>query len=195
MNSEARIHLRIVTAAICLAGLVVVYHWAADRFRPPPVVTISQQQATTAKGIQESAEKAGVPMNRPHAEDTAAAIERAATREPDRIEVVKGKNVQARAEEIRKKTGGDMVAITDPKQPDKSPTVKPEETAQLNVYSIRAYPRQFQQVGWSPGEVIASQNWRIGKTKSTVWYVGVYGRADLEQTNRSRVGVLVTRMK
>ena len=36
MNSEFKIHARILTIALCVVAVVMAYHWAADKFRAPP---------------------------------------------------------------------------------------------------------------------------------------------------------------
>jgi hypothetical protein len=37
MNNEFKIHARILTIALCVVAVVLAFHWAADKFRAPPV--------------------------------------------------------------------------------------------------------------------------------------------------------------
>ena len=124
----------------------------------------------------------------------ASAVERSAAKPPDQIIRTTGSDWEAMTEKLRKQSGADFTMVTEPKRPNQKPAPQPEEPVNLNVYNVKAYPKEFQQIGIAQDAVMASANWRIGKTKTKSWYVGVWGMAELKQPERSKIGVVLTRM-
>jgi len=194
MSSEVKIHARILTVTLCVVAVVMAYHWAADKFRAPPVVAVTQQSAQTVQGVQQAAVAAKVPLSSYQAAELAQAVERSATKPPDQIVQTTGSAWEKMAEKIRKQSGADMVMVTDPKRPNEKPAPKKDEPVNLNVYNIKAYPKDFQQVGFGPDAVLASANWQIAKTKTKRWYLGAWGVADLKKPEQSKIGIMLTRM-
>ena len=194
MKNELKVYGRIIVTVLCLASLVVVYHWAADKWRAPPVVPITQQQAQTVPGVLQAAQQAHAPISQYQAVQVAQAVQQSARKKPDQVVSTTGSEWERVTEQLRKKGGSDFSIVTDPKRPNEKPAVKPNEPVNLNVYNVKAYPKTFDQIGWAPGEVMAAKSWQIVKTKTKSWYMGVYGRADLNHQDRSCVGIMVTRM-
>lgn len=196
MKDEARIVLRIVLMTLAVAGIIVVYHWAAEKFRAPPIVTTTQHAAATAVGVQAAAVMAKAPLQgQLHAEDIARAVLAASKRNPDSRIQTNGAEWEKAAEGKRIETKSDFVMITDPKRPADRPIVKASDQVTLNAYYIKAYPNNFQQIGYAPpATVMASASWKIGKSKTKEWYVGVWGSVDFKHPEQGKIGVVFTRM-
>jgi hypothetical protein len=195
MKTELKFYGRILVAVLAIAALVVIYHWAADKFRVPPVIATTQQAAQTVQGVQQAAQEAKVPLNTAQAATIAQAVQQSAGKQPDKIVPSTGSAWEAMTEKIRKESGADFAMVTDPKRPNEKPAPKPTEPVNLNVYNIKAFPNHFEQVGYGPpSTVIASANWKIAKTKTKEWYVGAWGMADWKRPEQSRVGIIFTRM-
>ena len=196
MKEELRIALRIVLVAIVIAGIIVVYHWAADKFRAPTIIATTQQAATTPSGVQAAASTAKVPLQgRTHAENISKAVMAATEREPDEKIATTGSEWEKVAEKIRARKKADFVMVTDPARPTEKPAPKKEDAVTLNAYYVKAYPNNFQQIGFAPpATAMASASWKIGKTKTKEWYVGAWGMADFKRPEQSRIGVVFTRM-
>jgi len=195
MKTELKMYGRILVVVLAIAALVVIYHWAADKFRAPPVITTSQQTAQTVQGVRQAAQQAKVPLSTTQAATIAQTVQQSTGKQPDKIVLTTGSAWEAMAEKIRKESGADFSMVTDPKKPNEKPAVKKDELVNLNVYNIKAFPNHFEQVGYGPpSTIIASANWKIAKTKTKEWYVGAWGMADWKQPEQSRVGIVFTRM-
>lgn len=195
MKTELKIYARILVAVLAIALLVVIYHWAADKFRAPPVIATTQQTAQTPQGVQTAAQQAKVPVSMAQAAMIAQSVQQSAGKPPDYSVPTSGSAWESMAEKIRKKDGADFSMVTDPKRPNEKPAPKPTEPVNLNVYNIKAFPNHFEQIGWGPpSTIVASVNWKVAKTKTKQWYVGAWGMADWKRTEQSRVGIMFTRM-
>ena len=184
---------RLLLICISIAALVIFYCLAYDK--PAPSVTMtSQQAAQTPQGVQQAAAAAKTPLSSHQASAIASAVERSAAKPPDQIIRTTGSDWEAMTEKLRKQSGADFTMVTEPKRPSQKPAPQPEEPVNLNVYNVKAYPKEFQQIGIAQDAVMASANWRVGKTKTKSWYVGVWGIAELKQPERSKIGVVLTRM-
>lgn len=196
MTSEWRIYGRILFAVLCVAVLVVVYHWAADKFRAPAIVTTTQQIATTPAGVQAAAKAVHVPLqDQGHATDISRAIMGVSERKPNEVIQTTGSEWEKTVEANRIQNKSDFVMVTDPKRPTELPIIKPADSVTVNAYYVKAYPRQFQQIGYGPpSTIIATANWKVAKTKTKEWYIGVWGTVDYQKPEQSRAGIMFTRM-
>lgn len=177
-----------------------------------PITLEAQEQAATPAGVERAASTAQVPLSPTQTAVIASAIKKSAEKAPDAVV----QTTEARLEEtIRaelKKSGGQFAIVTDPKHPASIPVVPAASTASaqaeviapnapviLNQYNIKAYPDRLFQVGGSYQEVFAAYSWRVSVPKLPViaprgntGYLGVYGHANLDRPDQSRVGILLT---
>lgn len=111
-----------------------------------------------------------------------------------------------------KKSGGQFAIVTDPKHPASVPVLPPTNAASakaepiapaapviLNQYNIKAYPDRLFQIGGSYQEVFAAYSWKVDVPKiplivphGNTGYLGVYGHANLDRPDQSRMGVILT---
>jgi len=197
MTSEWKVYGRIFFAVLCLSILIVVYHWAADKFRTPPIIATTQHAATTPEGVQAAAHAAKVPVtDQSHAREISNSVERATERPPDEQIQTTGSEWEKVAEAKRIENKSDFVMVTDPRRPLDRPSIKPGDNVTLNAYFIKAFPKSIQQIGYGPpSTIIASASWKIGKTKNAQWYVGAWGTVDYQRPEQSRAGIMFTRMQ
>ena len=69
----------------------------------------------------------------------------------------------------------------------------------LNQYNIKAYPDRLIQIGGSYREVLTSYSWKVDVPKiplitqhGAVGYLGIYGHANFDHPNMSRIGIMLT---
>ena len=195
MKTELKIYGRILVAVLAVGLLVVIYHWAADKFRAPPVIDTTQQAAQTVQGVQQAAQQVKIPMGQAQAATIAHAVQQSVGKQPDQVVPSTGSEWEKTAERIRKKSGADFTMVTDPRRPNEKPAVKKDEPVNLNVYNIKAFPNHFEQIGYGlPSTIMVSANWKIAKTKTKEWYLGAWGMMDLKRPEQSRIGIMLTRM-
>jgi len=209
LDNYARELLGLALAIIIfLVGLLV---W--NRAHPPVPITLeSQEQAATPAGVDRAANAAQVPLSPSQAEAIAGAIKKSEEKVPD----VVVQTTEAKLEEtIRgelKKSGGQFAIVTDPKHPDRIPIlplagtdpapnepIAPSAPVILNQYNIKAYPDRLFQIGGSYQEVFAAYSWKVDVPKipliipyGNTGYLGVYGHANLDRPDQSRMGVILT---
>jgi hypothetical protein len=77
--------------------------------------------------------------------------------------------------------------------------ILPNTPVMLNQYNIKVYPDRLIQVGGSYQEVFAAYSWRVSVPKipviaphGDVGYLGVYGHANLDRPDMSRIGIVLT---
>ncbi|WP_132079564.1 hypothetical protein [Anaerospora hongkongensis] len=177
-----------------------------------PITLESQEQAATPAGVDRAANAAQVPLSPSQAEAIAGAIKKSEEKVPD----VVVQTTEAKLEEtIRgelKKSGGQFAIVTDPKHPDRIPIlplagtdpapnepIAPSAPVILNQYNIKAYPDRLFQIGGSYQEVFAAYSWKVDVPKipliipyGNTGYLGVYGHANLDRPDQSRMGVILT---
>ena len=204
IDNHARVLLGLALAVILL--LVGLLFWS--RAHPPaPVTLASQEQAATPAGVERAANAAQVPLSQSQATAIASAIKESEEKAPDAVvQTTEAKLKETIKAELRK-SGGQFAIVTDPKHPDRVPVLpsaKAEATAAsapviLNQYNIKAYPDRLFQVGGSYQEVFAAYSWKVDVPKVPIiaphgntGYLGVYGHANLDRPDQSRIGILLT---
>lgn len=139
---------RVILVAVLFAVLVAATVWGYNHWhQPQPVTYEPQQHAETPQGVQAAADNAGVHISSGQAKAAANAIKEAATRPPDQVVQTIGAGMTQALADSRKQTGAQVQIVTDPARPDKKPE-KPadEQSVNLNVYNIKAYPRHLLEV-------------------------------------------------
>lgn len=196
IKSEAVLAFRVILAALAIAGIIFAYHWAADKFRAPPIATTTQRSATTPGGVQQAAAQCKIPVSsQGHSKEISDAVQAKSERNPDSIMQTTGSEWERAVERKRIETQSDFVMVTDPKRPADRPVIKPGDQVTVNAYYVKAFPRHFEQIGYGPpATVLAAASWKIAKTKTKEWYVGAWGMADMRTPAQSRAGIMFTRM-
>jgi hypothetical protein len=191
--------------------LVGLLFW--NRTHPPaPVTLASQEQAATPAGVERAANAAQVPLSPSQATAIASEIKESEEKAPDAVVQTTGAKLEETIRAELKKSGGQLAIVTDPKHPDRVPVLPPAGAAPakgeaiapstpviLNQYNIRAYPTRLIQVGGSYQEVFAAYSWKVDVPKVPIiaphgntGYLGVYGHANLDRPDQSRIGVILT---
>lgn len=191
--------------------LVGLLFW--NRAHPPVPITLeSQEQAATPAGVERAASAAQVPLSPTQTAAIAGAIKKSVDNVPDAVVQTTEAKLEETIRAELKKSGGQFAIVTDPKHPATIPVVPAASAASaqaeaivpnapviLNQYNIKAYPDRLFQVGGSYQEVFAAYSWRVSVPKLPViaprgntGYLGVYGHANLDRPEQSRVGILLT---
>lgn len=202
-------------AVILLAVLVIALGVYMATHKPQPVTVESQKQAETPQGVQKAAENAQVPISQSQAEEAARAIAEAKDRPPDDVIPTTAQGVEKAANDYKDKVGGDMVIVTDPKNPDQPPPLpgkdgkyqikydgpktayNPSQPVNLNAYVIKAYPDRLYFVGADDASVIVGVAQKIKVPKlplvaphGAVGYAGLYDRYDYKHSE-NHIGAMV----
>jgi hypothetical protein len=197
---------------ILLAGILV---WG--KFLPPETVTFeTREQAATPAGAEKAANAARVSISPSQAAEIANVIKESADREPDAVVRTTGESLEATIKTELQKTGGQFAIVTDSKEPASVPVPLPDNSkvaiilasagalpsgtpVTLNQYNIKAYPDRLIQIGGSYREVLTAYSWKVDVPKipliiprGAVGYLGVYGHANFDRPDMSRVGILLT---
>lgn len=209
IDSHARVLLGLALAVIIF--LVGLLFW--NRAHPPaPVTLASQEQAATPAGVDRAANSAQVPLSSSQAATIAGAIKESEAKAPDAVVQTTGAELGETIRDELKKSGGQFAIITDPKQPDRVPVlpsasaapaktepIAPSALVTLNQYNIKAYPDRLIQIGGSYQEVFAAYSWKVDVPKipliaphGNTGYLGVYGHANLDRPDQSRMGLILT---
>lgn len=191
--------------------LVGLLFW--NRAHPPVPITLeSQEQAATPAGVERAASAAQVPLSPTQTAAIAGAIKKSVDNVPDAVVQTTEAKLEETIRAELKKSGGQFAIVTDPKHPATIPVVPAASAASaqaeaivpnapviLNQYNIKAYPDRLFQVGGSYQEVFAAYSWRVSVPKlpgiaprGNTGYLGVYGHANLDRPEQSRVGILLT---
>lgn len=204
IDNHARVLLGLALAVIIL--LVGLLFWS--RAHPPvPVTLVSQEQAATPAGVERAANAAQVPLSPSQATAIASAIRESEEKAPDAVVQTTEAKLEETIKAELKKSGGQFAIVTDPKHPDRVPVLpsaKAEATTAsapviLNQYNIKAYPDRLFQVGGSYQEVFVAYSWKVDVPKVPIiaphgntGYLGVYGHANLDRPDQSRMGIILT---
>lgn len=209
IDNYARVLLGLALIVILL--LVALLFW--NRAHPPAPITVeSQEQAVMPAGVEEAANAAQVPLSPSQAAAIAGAIKKSEDKAPDAVVQTTGAKVVETIQAELKKSGGQFAIVTDPKHPASIPflpsasaapakdeAIAPGAPVVLNQYNIKAYPGRLFQIGGSYQEVLASYSWKVDVPKipfitphGAIGYIGVYGHANLDRPDQSRMGVLLT---
>lgn len=206
----------ILRLLVVFLSLVLTYFvWA--HFHPLQTVTLeSQEQAQTVAGVQQAANAARVPISAEQDAMIASAIKQDADKTPDSVVQTTGAKLEETIQTELQKSGGQFSIVTDPKNTDKVPTltqvsgktvttavkaeaISPNTPVTLNQYNIKAYPDRLIQVGGSYQEVLAAYSWKVNVPKmpliaphGDVGYFGIYGHANLDHHDMSRIGIMLT---
>jgi len=87
---------------------------------------------------------------------------------PERTGILKGRHDK------------NFAMVTDPRRPNEKSVVRKDESVNLNVYNIKAFPNRY-----GPPSTI---NWKVTKTKKKEGYLGAWGMADLKRPEQSGLG-------
>jgi hypothetical protein len=209
IDNHARVLLGLALAVIIF--LVGLLFW--NRAHPPVPITLeSQEQAATPAGVERAASAAQVPLSPTQTAAIAGAIKKSVDNVPDAVVQTTEAKLEETIRAELKKSGGQFAIVTDPKLPATIPVVPAASAASaqaeaivpnapviLNQYNIKAYPDRLFQVGGSYQEVFAAYSWRVSVPKlpgiaprGNTGYLGVYGHANLDRPEQSRVGILLT---
>jgi hypothetical protein len=209
IDNHARVLLGLALAVIIF--LVGLLFW--NRAHPPVPITLeSQEQAATPAGVERAASAAQVPLSPTQTAAIAGAIKKSVDNVPDAVVQTTEAKLEETIRAELKKSGGQFAIVTDPKHPATIPVVPAASAASaqaeaivpnapviLNQYNIKAYPDRLFQVGGSYQEVFAAYSWRVSVPKlpgiaprGNTGYLGVYGHANLDRPEQSRVGILLT---
>lgn len=209
IDNHARVLLGLALAVIIF--LVGLLFW--NRAHPPVPITLeSQEQAATPAGVERAASAAQVPLSPTQTAAITGAIKKSVDNVPDAVVQTTEAKLEETIRAELKKSGGQFAIVTDPKHPATIPVVPAASAASaqaeaivpnapfiLNQYNIKAYPDRLFQVGGSYQEVFAAYSWRVSVPKLPViaprgntGYLGVYGHANLDRPEQSRVGILLT---
>lgn len=168
--------LSLVVTIICLA-------WR--QHQPVTVTPLSEEQARTPAGVQFAADRALVPVSKQQVREVALKIAQTEDGLPDRVIATTGKEMERTVENVRQATQADFAIVTDPRKPQEKPVVKPEEPVNLNVYNIKAYPRNMVEVsaGIHGGDIAYLERISVPKIpvvlpKGTVAYAGPFIRTE-----------------
>jgi hypothetical protein len=209
LDKNNRVLLGLALAVIIF--LVGLLFW--NRAHPSVPITLeSQEQAATPAGVDRAANAAQVPLSPSQAEAIASAIKKSEAKVPDAVVQTTGAKLEETIQAELKKSGGQFAIVTDPKHPVSVPVlplanaapakaepIAPASTVILNQYNIKAYPDRLFQIGGSYQEVLAAYSWKVDVPKiplitprGNAGYLGVYGHANLDRPDQSRIGILLT---
>ncbi|MDT8901814.1 hypothetical protein [Anaeroselena agilis] len=145
MNDRVK---KIILAALLLAVFLAAAVWAYNHCaKTQPVTYEPQQQAETPQGVQTAANNAGVHVSPDQAQEVAQAVQEAKPWTPDQVIQTTGAGMTQALANVQQQTGAQVQIVTDPAKPDKPPDKpKPEESVNLNVYNVKAYPKRMLEV-------------------------------------------------
>jgi len=172
--------------AVLSFGLLVIIGFLAWRNHQPVTVTpLSEEQARTPSGVQLAADQALVPVSKQQVREVALKIAQTEDGLPDRVIVTTGKEVENTVENVRQETKADFAIVTNPQKPQEKPVVEPNEPVKLNVYNIKAYPRNMVEIsaGVHGGDIAYLKRVIVPKIpvvlpKGTVAYAGPFIRTE-----------------
>lgn len=203
---------------IAMAGILV---WDKLHPRVP-VTFESQEKATTSAGVEKAANAAQASVSSAQAAAIANEIKKDEDKPPDVVVQTTGAKLKDTIKTELQKSGGQFAIVTEPKKDStdavpfsvlgKTPTAAPLTTTSvtggtmllntpvtLNQYNIKAYPERLIQVGGSYQEVFAAYSWKVSVPKipiiaphGDVGYLGVYGHANMDHPDMSRIGIMLT---
>ena len=178
----------------------------------------SQERAQTVSGVQQAANAAQISISSEQAAAIALAIKKEADKMPEAVVQTTGAKLENTIKGEMQKSGGQFSIITNvnnsasvSKQPmisSKAATILVHANAEtissntpvtLNQYNIKAYPDWLIQVGGSYQEVMLAYSRKVNVPKipliaprGDVGYVGIYGHANFDHPDVSRVGLILT---
>ncbi|WP_144350828.1 hypothetical protein [Sporomusa termitida] len=209
IDNHARALLGIALAVIILLTGILIW----DRAHPPVPITLeSQEQAATPTGVERAANAAQVPLSPTQVAAIAQKIKEEKDKVPDAVVQTTGTKLEETIQAELKKSGGQFAVVTDPKHPASVPVlpsasaapakaepIAPAAPVILNQYNIKAYPERLFQIGGSYQEVFAAYSWKVSVPKvpiiaphGNIGYLGVYGHANLDRPEHSRIGIILT---
>lgn len=162
--------------------------------------------------MERAANAAQVPLSQSQATAIASAIKESEAKAPDAVVRTTEAKLEETIKAELKKSGAQFAIVTDPKHPANVPVLPQADAApakaeattasapvSLNQYNIKAYPDRLFQVGGSYQEVFAAYSWKVDVPKVPIiaphgntGYLGVYGHANLDRPDQSRIGVILT---
>lgn len=179
-------HIIYVVIIALLVGYVGYVH-----FFPPKVIGTTQNQLSTPSGLIKVSLQNNFKISEYQAKEFSQQINESLDKPPDKVIPTTGSEWEKMAKKYS--NGADIVFVTDPKRPGQKPNPGKDDVVNLNQYNLFAYPKTQAIIGFSPGkEVIASYQWKVLKGKGMAGYLGPYGRLDLEKTERSSFGIMIT---
>ena len=179
---------RILTLLLVLAVCFLIY----QHFQKPTVVSAPHYQVITPSGLIKVALDNKFHISKYQAESFSEQIKESEGKAPEVIIPAKGSTWEKMSKDYAAKVKADFAIVTDPKNPNQKPNPPKDSTVNLNQYNLFAYPKTQAVIAYSPGtEVILSYQWKIIKAKGFQGYIGPYGRVDLNDGQRSSLGVMI----
>jgi hypothetical protein len=156
--------------------------------KPEKTVSLPQEQARAAVGVQLAADAAMVPLTTVQAREAARRIDTITVKTPpERVVSTTGAAVGKTVEDLRQEKGADFSIVTNPQKPSEKPILKPDDPVNLNVYNIKAYPQKLVEVGIGVrgGDIACLRRVNVPKVplllpKGTVGYIGPFIRAEYD---------------
>lgn len=213
INHHARVLLCVALGLILLLAGILVW----GKLHPPLTVTFeTREQAATLAGVEKAANAAQVSISPSQAADIANVIKEGEDRAPDAVVQTTGESLDQTIKTELQKSGGQFAIVTDSKNSASVPAPLPESSkvaaalanagvllpgtpVTLNQYNIKAYPDRLIQVGGSYQEVFVAYSWKVDVPRiplvaphGAFGYLGVYGHANFDHPEMSRVGIMLT---
>ena len=181
----------IVTIALTIAVLLLIYHNYMQKQETDKVMFSTQEKAETAAGVHQVAESADVKLDAEQEKEVATVIKEIRTTEQVPVYVVQttGANLNNAAETARERAEADFSIITDntPADNNKAPFEAPQEfetipdnaPVTLNQYNIQAYKKHINTIEYQPWEktIGYTHQWKITKSGR---YIGVGADYDID---------------
>lgn len=178
--------LNILVIIVMVLGAAHIYHKYINPSQP--ITYLPANTASTVAGVSQAANNAHVSLSQEQKQEIADSIK---TPEPavEKV-VVMGVELPKKVDYLRMRYDAQMAVVTDPNNPNKPPVVKPNDTVNLDVHLIKAYPKQLLEVTYSTDNTASIMNyWRIKVVKETAYFgAGV----DIKDKNvRAKLGILI----
>ena len=181
----------IVTIALTIAVLLLIYHNYMQKQETDKVMFSTQEKAETAASVHQAAEGADVKLDAEQEKEVATVIKEIRTTEQVPVYVVQttGANLNNAAETARERAEADFSIITDntPADNNKAPFEAPQEfetihdnaPVTLNQYNIQAYKKHINTIEYQPWEktIGYTHQWKITKSGR---YIGVGADYDID---------------
>lgn len=184
----------IVTIALTIAVLLLIYHNYMQKQETDKVMFSTQEKAETAAGVHQAAEGADVKLDAEQEKEVATVIKEIRTTEQVPVYIVQatGANLNEATESARKRAEADFSIVTrDTTSTDTTDKILPSETSRtaeaitdntpvtLNQYNIQAYKKHINTIEYQPWEkaIGYTHQWKVSKSGR---YIGVGADYDID---------------
>ena len=184
----------IVTIALTIAVLLLIYHNYMQKQETDKVMFSTQEKAETAAGVHQAAADADVKLDAGQEKEISTVIKEIRTTEQVPVYVVQttGANLNNAAETARERAEADFSIVTrDTTSTDTTDKILPSEASQtaeaitdntpvtLNQYNIQAYKKHINTIEYQPWEkaIGYTHQWKVSKSGR---YIGVGADYDID---------------